>query len=235
MVAKRLIHQTTSSDDNPMIELALAAELTNVQVVSLEIAHVAVMPASVKLRLWADEIAAAAIEKAKSVEAEKLRAAVRKMLRHGKFKASGRSKPAHEYLLRCAQEEGSLPRINGPVDVLNSCSLISGLPISLLSLAKCSRKLLVRRGTAGEGFVFNSSGQLLDVEDLIVTCDASQSPARPVGSPIKDSMVGKIEAQDTELIAVVYAPAEAEGIHAALTTINLLAESMVTYCDATLA
>ena len=217
-----------------MIQLTVSEELP-LHVEVLEIEHVIVAPSSVKLNLWSDDVTAAALEKSQTTAAEKLRTAVRQMLKHGKFKATGRSKPAQEYLLRCAQEDGALPRINGPVDVLNSCSLFGGLPISLLSIARSSRNLLVRYGRADEGYIFNSSGQVLDVEDLVVTCDATGEPTVPVGSPVKDSLVGKIEAADTELVAVIYAPRTPEGIAAAQGTLHMLAESMVTYCQAKLA
>ncbi len=214
-----------------MIVLSVAPELP-LHIEVLEIEQVVVSASSVKLNLWSNEVTAAALEKAQTPAAEKLRTAVRQMLKHGKFKASGRSKPAQEYLLRCAQEDGALPRINGPVDVLNTCSLFGGLPISLLSIARSSRNLLVRYGRADEGYIFNSSGQVLDVEDLVVTCDATREPSVPVGSPIKDSMVGKIEAADTELVAVIYAPKSPEGIAAAQATRQMLAENMITHCQA---
>lgn len=214
------------------LTLTLADELDGLQIVAIEVEHVDVLPATARLRLWADEAAHFAVNHAQLPEAEKLRTAVRQMLRHGKFKASGRSKPAQEYLLRCALEEGSLPRINGPVDVLNTASLLGGLPISLLSLEKCSRDLHIRRGTAGEGFVFNAVGQLLDVEDLVVVCDASHTPNRPVGSPIKDSMAGKIEPSDTSLVAIIYAPRNDLGTAAADRTSQLLAEKLVEFCGA---
>lgn len=216
------------------LTLTLAEELDQMQVVVLEVEHVQVGPASARLRLWADEAAQWAVEHSQSSEFDKLRTAVRTMLRHGKFKASGRSKPAHEYLLRCALEEGSLPRINGPVDVLNTASLLGGLPISLLSLDKCSRDLHIRRGTTGEGFVFNAGGQVLDVEDMVVTCDASHTPARPVGSPVKDSMAGKIEPSDTALVAIIYAPISPLGTAAAERTVQLLGANLVEFCDAQL-
>jgi DNA/RNA-binding domain of Phe-tRNA-synthetase-like protein len=68
----------------------------------------------------------------------------------------------------------------------------------------------VRRGTQGESYVFNSVGQELDVADLVIVCDQSSPGGRAVGSPIKDSMAGKIEASDNHLIAIVYAPANAQ-------------------------
>ncbi len=216
------------------MNVTVAPELP-LHVAVVEIAHVVVSPSSVKLSMWSDEVTAAALEKSKTPAAEKLRTAVRQMLKHGKFKASGRSKPAHEYLLRCAQEDGALPRINGPVDVLNTCSLFHGLPISLLSIARSSRNLLVRYGRADEGYIFNSSGQVLDVEDLVVTCDATREPGVPVGSPIKDSMVGKIEASDQELVAIIYAPKSSEGQAIAQAAAEMFAEAMVTYCGAKLA
>ena len=216
------------------LTLTLAEELDKLQIVGLEIAHVDVAPTSVKLRLWADEAAHWAVEHSQSAEFEKLRSAVRQMLRHGKFKPSGRSKPAQEYLMRCALEEGSLPRINGPVDVLNTASLLGGLPISLLSLSKCSQDLNVRRGTTGEGFVFNASGQVLDVEDMVVICDASHTPDRPVGSPVKDSMVGKIEPSDNSLVAIIYAPLGAVGSAAAKRTLTLLGDHLIEFCNASL-
>lgn len=201
----------------------------------VEIEHVTVAPSSVKLNFWSDQVTAAALEHAQTPAAEKLRTAVRQMLKHGKFKASGRSKPAQEYLLRCAQEDGALPRINGPVDVLNTCSLFGGLPISLLSIARSSRQLLVRYGRADEGYIFNASGQVLDVEDLVVTCDATREPGVPVGSPIKDSMVGKIEESDTQLVAIIYAPQTKDGIEAAKATAKMFAENIVQHCGARLA
>ncbi len=216
------------------LSVSLASELSSLFIVALEIEHVVVAESPVKLRLWADQVAADTVRPTQSTSAENLRSAVRQMLRHGKFKASGRSKPAQEYLQRCALEDGSLPRINGPVDVLNACSLAGGLPISLLSLRKCSRNLEIRRGQTDEAYIFNASGQVLDVEDLIVTCDCSSEPSRPVGSPIKDSMAGKIEADDTELVAVVYAPRDQIGVQAALATADMLESKMIEFCQATI-
>src|SRR5262245_65981101 len=43
---------------------------------------------------------------------------VRDMLRHGKYKPTGRGKPASEYILR-ADDENSLPRINNCVEINN--------------------------------------------------------------------------------------------------------------------
>lgn len=192
------------------IEVLKAAELSDLLIAAVEIDGAQVTPSTAELREWSDAVAVRARETAEQPENQALRQAVRQMLRHGKFKASGRSKPAQEYLLRCAVEVGKLPNINTPVDILNTVSLEVGLPISLLSLTKCSDKLAVRRGNLDESYVFNSAGQELNVTDLVVVCDQSSHGGRAVGSPIKDSMAGKIETDDTHLVAIVYAPVGAE-------------------------
>lgn len=137
------------------------------------------------------------------------RAAVRQLLRHGGFKPSGRNKPAQEYLLRVATQEGRLPAISSVVDVINAVSLSSGLPISLLSLDRVGVNILIRYGRSGEQFVFNQAGQQLDVQGLLCLCAAEGESARPVGSPVKDSMAGKVDRQDRNLLACIYAPASA--------------------------
>jgi DNA/RNA-binding domain of Phe-tRNA-synthetase-like protein len=213
-----------------LVEVTLSPQLTGLKLGVVTVADVAVFPASQELRAWSDEVARRAATEAELPENEELRQQVRQMLRHGKFKASGRSKPAQEYLLRCATQEHALPNINAPVDILNTVSLQAGLPISLLSIAKCSPLLNLRYGVAGESYVFNSVGQELDATDLIVVCDRSQSPDRPVGSPIKDSLAGKIETGDEHLVAVIYAPNTVLGEGRLKIARNLLVDSFHQYC-----
>src|SRR5687767_3750023 len=64
---------------------------------------------------------------------EALRSAVRDMLRHGGYKPTGRGKPASEYLVRTAEEDG-IRSINLPVDACNVVSLHSGFPISVVDM-----------------------------------------------------------------------------------------------------
>ena len=188
------------------IELSQCPELTSLLIGAVEFTNVSVQASPLALRAWSDEVSMKAVAEAELPASEELRQQVRQMLRYGKFKASGRSKPAQEYLLRCAVQDKSLPNINAPVDILNTVSLACGLPISLLSIRKSSSKLHVRRGQSGEAYIFNAAGQELDVEDLIVVCDQNQNPGRPIGSPIKDSMAGKIEKSDDHQIAIIYGP-----------------------------
>src|SRR5688572_10209828 len=70
--------------------------------------------------------ASIAIAKSKPTEPD---AAIRDMLRFGKYKPTGRGKPASEYLLRAAVED-KFPWINNLVDINNWISLKSMLPIS---------------------------------------------------------------------------------------------------------
>lgn len=210
------------------IDLTTCESLTNLHVGVLEITGVQVQPASVALRAYCQQVAEQALERMNAPEYNDQCQEVRQLLRFGKFKASGRSKPAQEYLAGCVSRDGQLPTINGPVDLLNAVSLEFNLPISLLSLAKCSRRLHVARGKSGESYVFNSVGQTLDLTDLITVYDASIEPARPVGTPIKDSLAGKIEAADHDLVAIVYCPATPVAMARCHAALSRLATGMET-------
>ncbi|MGO8693626.1 MAG: phenylalanine--tRNA ligase beta subunit-related protein [Rectinemataceae bacterium] len=138
------------------------------------------------------------------------KAAVRNMLRHGKYKPAGRSKPSSEYLLAAALA-GEFPLVNGPVDANNAVSLEWGYPASIFDLAKTGERLLLRRGAAGESYVFNPSGQEIDLEDLLVICRPVEGPQGPLwspcGNPVKDAMATKVFEDARDVVAVVYAPA----------------------------
>jgi DNA/RNA-binding domain of Phe-tRNA-synthetase-like protein len=127
------------------------------------------------------------------------------MLRFGKYKPAGRSKPSSEYLLAAALE-GEFPLVNGPVDVNNAVSLEWGYPASIFDLELCGSALLLRRGGAGESYVFNQSGQSIDLEDLLCICRFEEGNWFPCGNPVKDAMATKIRESTNNLAAVVYAP-----------------------------
>jgi len=138
-----------------------------------------------------------------------LKDAVRHMLRAGGFKPSGRSKPASEYLARAA-EQGALPAINNLVDINNYLSLLSGLPISLLDAERTSERIVLRFGREDERYVFNSAGQVIDLKGLICVCRGDSS-GEPLGTPVKDSMRGKIGGETRAVVGVIYAPRQAVG------------------------
>jgi len=136
-----------------------------------------------------------------------VRQRVRKILRHGKYKPSGRSKPASEFLLRAALSE-SFPLVNGPVDVNNAISLESGFPGSIFDVALSGKRLLIRRGLPEEAYVFNPSGQTIDLEDLLLVCRKTQDGWEACGNPVKDAMTTKISAITTDVVAVLYVPVD---------------------------
>ena len=134
-----------------------------------------------------------------------VRQRVRKILRHGKYKPSGRGKPASEFLLRAALSE-SFPLVNGPVDVNNAISLESGFPGSIFDTDLSGKQLLIRRGLPDEEYVFNPSGQTIDLEDLLLVCRKTEDGWEACGNPVKDAMITKISADTVNVVAVLYAP-----------------------------
>ncbi len=135
----------------------------------------------------------------------RVRDEVRAMLRHGKYKPSGRGKPASEFLLRAALS-GEFPRKNAPVDVNNIVSLVSGLPGSIFDVALSGPRFHLRYGEPGESYVFNPSGQSIDLEDLPVVCRGVGEAWVPCGNPVKDAMETKIRDVTTDVAAILYVP-----------------------------
>lgn len=135
-----------------------------------------------------------------------LKERVRDMLRHGRYKPAGRGKPASEFLLASAIA-GEFPAINGPVDVNNAVSLESGYPGSIFDAALTGERLLLRRGLAGESYVFNPSGQRINLEDLLLVCRSADDGWAPCGNPVKDAMSSKVNGSTRSLLAILFAPA----------------------------
>ncbi len=188
------------------IELTICELLSSLHVEILEVQGIAVQPANDYVQDYCQRVIARASQRWDLLAWQAECQEIRQLLRHGKFKASGRSKPSQEYLATCVARDGALPRINGPVDLLNAVSLDYNLPMSLLSLDKCSHRFYLARGQEGEKYVFNSAGQVLDLCDLITVYDASGETLRPVGSPVKDSLAGKITAADRNMVVIIYSP-----------------------------
>lgn len=139
------------------------------------------------------------------------KAAVRDILRHGAYKPAGRSKPSSEYLLSSALEGeaplGGFPLVNGPVDVNNALSLDSMWPASIFDLAFTGHELQLSRGRTGESYVFNHSGQEIDLQDLLVVRRRREGGWEACGNPVKDAMATKVFEACRDVVAVVYAPA----------------------------
>ncbi len=143
-------------------------------------------------------------------EQDAVRLAARDMLRNGRYKPTGRGKPASEYLLRAAQAPETFPRINWPVDVCNFISLAGVLPVSIWDLDRSQSKAFVfRLGRSDESYVFNDAGQVISLTDLVVGCASAKTPdGLPIVNPIKDSMKTKISADTRRVAACVYSPNE---------------------------
>lgn len=134
------------------------------------------------------------------------RDAVRRFLRQGSFKPSGRNRPANEFLLRQLLATSSFNFISNLVDINNFLSLKYFLPMSVLDRDKFANALVIRLGQPGEQYVFNPSGHEISLEGLIVVAGGDVESSIPLGSPVKDSMVGKISPDTTSALAVIYAP-----------------------------
>ena len=127
---------------------------------------------------------------------ERVRTAVRDLLRHGGFKPAGRSKPASEYLAGAA----AFPRINPAVDACNLVSLHSGLPVSLVDLDRIEGELAIRIAPAGTSYVFNPSGQTIDASGLVCLFDARG----PTGTPVKDAQRTKTHDGTRATLSIVW-------------------------------
>lgn len=128
-----------------------------------------------------------------------VRGAVRDLLRHGGYKPTGRGKPASEYLIR-AVAEGALGSINAAVDACNVVSLHSGLPISVVDLDRARSPFRLAVAGAGATYVFNASGQSIDVEGLLCLFDAEG----PCANAVKDSQRTKTTPQTTRTLSVIW-------------------------------
>jgi DNA/RNA-binding domain of Phe-tRNA-synthetase-like protein len=124
-----------------------------------------------------------------------VRAAVRDMLRARGYKPTGRGKPASEYLAR-----GELPIINIAVDCGNFVSLHSGLPISVVDLDRARPPLKVAVGAAGQSYVFNQGGQVIDVEGIPCLFDAEG----PCANAVKDAQRTKTSVDTRTTLSIVW-------------------------------
>jgi len=130
---------------------------------------------------------------------EALRTAVRDLLRAHGYRPTGRGKPSSEYLVGAAAE-GRLGTINPLVDCGNAASLHSGLPISVVDLDRCRAPLRVAVPPPGSTYVFNRSGQEIDVAGLLCLHDADG----PCANAVKDAQRTKTSAGTVRALAIVW-------------------------------
>jgi DNA/RNA-binding domain of Phe-tRNA-synthetase-like protein len=128
-----------------------------------------------------------------------VREAVRALLRQGGFKPTGRSKPASEYLLKAVREQLLSP-INLAVDVCNVVSFHSGLPVSVVDLDRAREPLHVGVAPAGSSYVFNASGQAIDLGGLLCLFDADG----PCANAVKDAQRTKTGPETRRTLSLVW-------------------------------
>jgi DNA/RNA-binding domain of Phe-tRNA-synthetase-like protein len=134
------------------------------------------------------------------------REAVRRLLRHGGFKPAGRSKPASEYLVKAVSDR-TLSPINAAVDVCNIVSVHSRLPVSVVDLDKARPPFRVSIAPAGASYIFNASGQSIDLEGLLCLFDADG----PCGNAVKDAQRTKTDAGTRRTLTVIWGTNELAG------------------------
>ena len=130
---------------------------------------------------------------------EELRTAVRDMLRHGGYKPTGRGKPASEYLVRTAEDTG-IRSINLAVDACNVVSLHSGFPISVIDVGLAKPPFRIGIAEPGATYVFNASGQEIDVDGLVCVHDSEG----PCGNAVKDSQRTKTHPGTMQTLSVIW-------------------------------
>jgi DNA/RNA-binding domain of Phe-tRNA-synthetase-like protein len=132
---------------------------------------------------------------------ETVRQQVRDLLRHGGYKPTGRGKPASEYLVG-AVEKGALGPINAAVDACNVVSLHSALPISVVDLDRAKEPFSIALAPEGATYVFNASGQTIDLGGLLVLADQDG----PCANAVKDAQRTKTHPGTTRTLSVVWGP-----------------------------
>jgi DNA/RNA-binding domain of Phe-tRNA-synthetase-like protein len=127
------------------------------------------------------------------------------------YKALGkdpaRYRGSAEALLRRVIAGKGLPRINNVVDVINSVSVLSRLPVGLYDLAHVEGDILFRAGRAGE--TYKGIGKYdLNLEGLPVFCDA----LGPHGSPTSDSERTMVTETTKKIILILVSFGGADGL-----------------------
>jgi len=114
-----------------------------------------------------------------------------------------KTRPSNEALLRRVRKGDTIPRINSAVDIINWCSLEFQLPYGLYDFSKVSGPVTLRLGAEGESYPGIRKDDV-NVSGRITVADS----VGPFGNPTSDSARTMVTPSCTELLIVVYAPAE---------------------------
>jgi DNA/RNA-binding domain of Phe-tRNA-synthetase-like protein len=114
-----------------------------------------------------------------------------------------KTRPSSEALLRRVKKGGTLPRINTLVDICNWCSLELQLPYGLYDLSKIEPPIELRVGTEGEQY----EGIRKDAVH-VAGRPALTDQRGPFGNPTSDSARTMVTEATSEILCVVFAPAD---------------------------
>ena len=128
-----------------------------------------------------------------------VRKSVRDLLRHGGYKPTGRGKPASEYLIKAVTGQMLSP-INAAVDACNAVSLHSGLPISVVDLAKAQEPFRIAIAPPESNYVFNATGQTIKLDGLLCLFDT----AGPCANAVKDCQRTKTDEATKRTLSVIW-------------------------------
>jgi DNA/RNA-binding domain of Phe-tRNA-synthetase-like protein len=99
-----------------------------------------------------------------------------------------------------AASEGSLGSINAAVDACNVVSLHTGLPISVVDLERARGPFRIGIAPPGVSYVFNASGQEIDLSGLICLWDGDG----PCANAVRDAQRTKTRLETRHTLSVVW-------------------------------
>ena len=114
-----------------------------------------------------------------------------------------KTRPSNEALLRRVRKNQPLPRVNSLVDVINWCSVEFQLPYGLYDRAHLSGPVTLRLGRDGEEYA-GIRKDIVHVSGRIALIDSDG----PFGNPTSDSARTMVTRGTTDVLVVVFAPAD---------------------------
>jgi DNA/RNA-binding domain of Phe-tRNA-synthetase-like protein len=114
-----------------------------------------------------------------------------------------KTRPSSEALLRRVRKGDQLPRINTLVDICNWCSLEFQLPYGLYDVLALQPPVVLRIGHQGESYP-GIRKDVVNVAERLTLADQ----AGPFGNPTSDSARTMVTQATSDVLTVVFAPAE---------------------------
>jgi DNA/RNA-binding domain of Phe-tRNA-synthetase-like protein len=137
----------------------------------------------------------------RGTEAPAATAAVRTMYRRTGVDPT-RTRPSSEALLRRVRRGEPLPRVNTLVDIINWCSVESGLPFGLYDGDRLEGRVILRIGTEGEAYPGIRKDEVHLAGRLVLADEVG-----PFGNPTSDSARSMVTTATTSAVVVIFVPA----------------------------